>query len=50
MRKVSLDGIAIRSKMEYYRSEISEEDEVALWKKGLLGNQSAKSLFWTIYF
>ena len=49
MRKATLDGVGIKSKMED-RDEISEEDEVALWKKGLLGCHSAKSLFRTIYF
>ena len=48
-RKATLDGVDIKSKMED-RDEISEEDEVALWKKGLLGCHSAKSLFRTIYF
>ena len=49
MRKATLDGVAIKSKMKD-RDEISEEDEVALWEKGLLGSHSAKSLFRTIYF
>ena len=31
MRKATLDGVDIKSKMED-RDEISEEDEVALWK------------------
>ena len=49
MRKATLDGVGIKSKMED-RDGVSEEDEVALWKKWLLGCHSAKSLFRTIYF
>ena len=43
-RKATLDGVDIKSKMED-RDEISEEDEVALWKNGLLGCHSAISRY-----
>ena len=49
MRKATSDGVAIKSKMRE-RDPISEEDEALLWEKGILGCNSAKSLFSTIYF
>ena len=49
MRKATSDGVAIKSKMRE-RDPISEEDEALLWEKGILGCNSAKSFFRTIYF
>lgn len=49
MRKATSDGVSINSKMKE-RDPISEEDEALLWEKGILGCNSAKSLFRTIYF
>ena len=31
------------------REEISEEEEVVLWQKGLLGCRTAESLLYTLY-
>ncbi|XP_048583933.1 uncharacterized protein LOC116602978 [Nematostella vectensis] len=49
MKLASKDGLATASKKEE-RGEISVEDKAALWEKGLLGCQTAKSLLNTIYF
>ncbi|XP_031573097.1 zinc finger MYM-type protein 4-like [Actinia tenebrosa] len=49
MRQATQHGVGIQSKMAE-REEITEEDEAAFWKMGLLGCHSANSLLKTIYF
>jgi len=49
MRQATQQGVGMQSKMEE-RQEITEEDEATLWKMGLMGCQSARSLLSTLYF
>lgn len=49
MKQATLDGVANETKKEE-RSEITGEDELLMWNKGVLGCHTAKSLLRTIYF
>ena len=49
MKDTTASEIDVASKKKV-RSEITEEEEVVLWQKKLLGEHTAKSLMYTMYF